>query len=256
MQKIFVKNITEGIEKAKKKLYEKVDRSTVLFLSGGSSPKPLYQELALEKQLHPAALALIDERYGNPMHETSNEKMIKRTGLLNYISSQHIPFYPILQAHLSREETAEKYDETVRKLFFNIPKSLAIMGLGVDGHIAGIAPNREDFTNPIFTSTSLREATKELRGNPDEIASLPLTMTGYNFADSFHDEKGPFKERVTLTFQGLEMIDQFILWVFGDEKKHALEKIFTEGSLEEIPGRFFNKPEIDRKIILVTDQQM
>lgn len=254
MQQIFVKSIEEGIEKGKKILYDKVDRKTVLFLSGGSSPKPLYQSLALDKQLHPAALALIDERYGQPMHETSNEKMIRRTGLYTYIASQHIPVYPILQEHTSREETAEKYDETVRKLFFNVPRSVAIVSIGVDGHTAGIAPNREDFINPLFPSSSLRGGTTwQSPAETNGIASHSFAMTGSALVGSFNDVSGSFKERITLTFQALSMIDYFILWVFGDEKRHALEKIFTPGSLEEIPGRFFNLPEISEKVTLITD---
>lgn len=228
MNKLIVSSLEEGVEKTKKVLYEKVDRRTVLFLSGGSSPKPLYQELALEKQIHPAAVALIDERYGEPMHDNSNEKMIKRTGIINYFSSEQVPFYPILQEGLSREETTEKYDATMRELFFNIPRSVAIMGVGADGHTAGIAPNREDFTNPLFHNISLLVGT-------------------------FNDEKGSFKERITLTFQALTMIDYFILFVFGEEKRHALEQIMLPGSLEEIPARFFMQKENAPKTLLVTN---
>lgn len=228
MQHIFVPTIEAGVEKAKKVIYDKVDRKTVLFLSGGSSPKPLYQSLSLDKTLHPAAVGFVDERYGNPMHETSNEKMIRRTGLITYIAGEQIPVYPILQENLSREKTAEKYDEVVRKLLFNIPRSVAIVSIGVDGHTAGIAPNREDFINPLFHNVSL-------------------------LVGSFNDTTGPFKERITLTFQALSMIDHLILWVFGEEKRHALGKIFTEGPLEEIPGRFYNQPDISEKVTVITD---
>ena len=228
MEKIFVSTIEQGIEQARKILYEKVNRKTVLFLSGGNSPKSLYQALALEKKLTPAAVAIVDERYGKPMHETSNEKMLRRTGLLHYFTSANIPFYPILEEELALAETAESYDAIVRKLLFNIPKSVAIVSIGADGHTAGIAPNREDFTNPLFHNVSL-------------------------LVSSFNDSSGYFKERVTLTFQALAMIDYFILWVFGEEKRNALEKIFSQGSLEEIPGRFYNKPEITEKTVLITD---
>ncbi|HSW96595.1 MAG TPA: 6-phosphogluconolactonase [Candidatus Saccharimonadales bacterium] len=228
MQTLIVSTIDDGVEKAKKVIYDKVDRKTVFFLSGGSSPKSLYQSLALDKKLHPAAVAFVDERYGTLMHDTSNEKMIRRTGLSTYFSGEHIPVYPILQENIARGETADKYDQTVRKLLFNIPKSVAIMSIGVDGHTAGIAPNREDFINPLFHNVSV-------------------------FVGSFNDTGGSFKERITLTFQALSLIDYFILWVFGEEKRHALGKIFTPGNLEEIPGRFFNQPEISEKVTLITD---
>lgn len=237
MQKIIVKSVAEGVEKAKKVLYEKIDRGTVLFLSGGSSPKPLYQSLALEKKLYPGACALVDERYSSRLPSNSNESMLKRTGLLNHFTSRHIPFSSILQDELSREDTALAYDETVRKLLFNIPKSVAVMGLGADCHTAGIAPVSET------TDTSLALRLREMAET-------------YNFVDSYNDEKGSFGQRITLTFQALGMIDYFVLWVFGEGKRAALEKIFSPGDLSEMPGRFFNKPEIAAKTVLITDIQI
>lgn len=229
MQTILVSNIDQGIAEAKKILYEKVDTKTALFLSGGKSPKPLYQNLAQEKKLHPAAVALIDERYGEPLHENSNEKMLQETGLLSYFQKEQIPFHPILQRGVSRKDTALQYDKTVRKLLSQIPKSVGIVSIGVDGHTAGIVPNREDFRNPLFVSD------KGL------------------LVSEFNDPTGPFGERITVTFQGLSMIDWFLLWVFGEEKKEALQKIFTKGSLEEVPGRFYLRDEIAKKTIVITD---
>ena len=55
MQIVVVQNEEKGIEKAKEILEEKVDKKTVLFLSGGSTPKSLYSALAHEKIIHPAA---------------------------------------------------------------------------------------------------------------------------------------------------------------------------------------------------------
>src|SRR5437764_676646 len=102
MDMYVVSDIAEGIEKAKKFLYEQVDKKTVLFLSGGQSPSPLYETLAKEALIHPAAVAMIDERYGKAGHEKSNEKMIRETGLVSYLGDQKIPFHPILQEGKNR----------------------------------------------------------------------------------------------------------------------------------------------------------
>ena len=37
--------------------------------------------------------------------------------------------------------------------------------------------------------------------------------------------------------------------VFGEDKKDALQKVFQEGSEEEIPGRFFKRPEIAKRTL-------
>lgn len=244
MERILVRTIGEGVSEAKKLLGEIVDRNTVLFLSGGNSPIPLYQSLALDKTVHPAVVALVDERYGEPMHANSNEKMIRRTGLSTYITSQKIPFYTILQKGLSREETAVSYDAVVRKLLFNMPRSVAFLGLGADGHIAGIAPNRKDFVNPLF---------------PNHITNEEGTSRqafGERMVDSFNDADGPFQQRVTMTFQALSLMDRLIMWVFGEEKRKAQEDIFTQGSLEQLPGRFLNLPDIAPKVTIISDMRV
>lgn len=234
MQICTVVSKEDGIEKAKEIIYQKVDKKTVLFLSGGQSPKPLYETLAKEKRVHPAAVAMVDERFGHqPMHENSNEKMIAQTHLLSYFAKEHIPWHGILQKGLSRQATADGYDGIVRNLFFHIPQSLAIISIGPDGHIAGIAPNRRDFHNPLF--------------DPDRKSLL---------VSEFHDTTGSFGERISLAFQALSMIDTFIVWVFGDEKRKALEQMFEKGSEEEIPARFFQRGDIAEKVTIITDQKV
>jgi 6-phosphogluconolactonase/glucosamine-6-phosphate isomerase/deaminase len=94
-----VQNPKQGIKVAKHLLYKTVDPKTVLFLSGGTTPKPLYKALAQEKKLHVGAVAMVDERYGVPLHKNSNERMIKESGFLDYFKKIQVPFYPILRLH-------------------------------------------------------------------------------------------------------------------------------------------------------------
>lgn len=258
MRKIIVSSLQEGVTKAKNILYEKIDRNTILFLSGGKSPRPLYEALAKEKIVHPAAVAMVDERYGEPFHNNSNEKMLRETGLLSYFQKANIPFHPILQKGLSRESTAKQYDQTIRKLLSQIPKSLAVVSIGPDGHTAGIAPNRKDFRNPLFHSSS-RHA-ELVSASSTEIPKRVRDDNSYDrkslLVSEFNDPTGPFGERITLTFEALAMIDYFILWVFGEEKKEALQKLFAKESLEEVPGRFYRQKNISKKTILITDQDV
>ena len=91
-----VVNSHEGFNLAKTILYEIVDFKTALYLSGGSTPKTLYEKLAHEELLTAGAIGIVDERYGAPFHDKSNEKMIRETGFLRYVQMKDIPFYPIL----------------------------------------------------------------------------------------------------------------------------------------------------------------
>ena len=67
---------------------------------------------------------------------------------------------------------------------------------------------------------------------------------------------GKFKKRITLTFNALSKMDLMIVLVFGSAKKKALNLMFTQGSVEEIPARFFKLSDIAKKTILITDQKV
>src|SRR3972149_2933344 len=110
------------------------DQKTALFLSGGTTPKRLYEKLAGDKTLKAGAVGLIDERYSTKDKRNSNELMIRSTGLLSYFENKNIRFYPILQSGESLEDTALQYDEALRFIFEYFPKSVGVLGIGEDGH--------------------------------------------------------------------------------------------------------------------------
>lgn len=227
-----VKDSASGVDLVTSILYEIVDRKTVFYLSGGSTPKSLYEKLAREESILPGAVGQVDERFGPTLHQTSNQLMIRGTGFLRYLEIRDIPFYPILQ-NRTREETAQMYDEKIRELNAVFGKNVAVMGIGTDGHTSGIAPNRIGFTNPMFAS-----AQKHL------------------LVSEFDDQASTYKERVAMTFFGLEMQDLLLLLVFGEDKKEAMERMFEAGSEEDIPARFYKRPEIAKKTLLITDLQI
>lgn len=227
---VTVANPSEGVSLAKKILYEIVDKKTALYLSGGSTPKVLYQQLAKEEKLVPGAVGMVDERYGRKFHDTSNEKMMTETDVIRYFKVRDVPFYPIIMGNQDRETAAMRYDEQVRSLNAVFPQSVAILGLGVDGHTSTIAPNRQDFHNPFF--------------DPEQ---------KHLFVSSFDDSNSSYGERVGMTFLGLSMIDVLIVLVFGKDKLHALQAVFSDGSEESVPGRFLKRPDIAKKTLFITD---
>ena len=137
-----VQDSEQGVTLSKKILYDVVSSRTTLYLSGGRTPKALYEQLAQEEHIKPGAVGMVDERFGKKFHGNSNEKMIRETGLLRYLEILDIPFYPILQNEIDREETASLYDEKVRHLNATFHESVAILGIGADGHTSSLAPNR------------------------------------------------------------------------------------------------------------------
>lgn len=224
-----VKNSEEGIEACKKLLYEMVSKSAVLFLSGGSTPKTLYEILAKDGKLNAGAVAMVDERFGEKWYEDSNELMIKNTQLLSFLQKSNTEFYPILQNE-NIEDTAMQYDETARYLFNYFQKSVAILGIGADGHTAGI-PAIEEISQKILNDK-------------------------FSLVDFYDDKESFYKQRITLTFLGLSKIDQIIVMVFGKDKKKALQFMFKTGSIAQIPARFLIQKEISSKVTLITDQNI
>lgn len=234
----------DGVVLALLLLQQVLDKQTVLYLSGGRTPKQLYAALAQNEQLHPGAFAMVDERYGEPMHENSNEKMLRDTGLFRYFQMRNIPFYPILSG-VTRIETADQYDQAVRSLQAQYQKHVAILGIGMDGHTAGIPA--------ISANSELQMANGERL--PDWFVDLQERSKNRMVID-YDDQGGFYKERITMTFQGLMMMDLFIVLVFGKDKKMALELLFEDGSEDEIPSRFFKRPEIAARTLLITDQMI
>jgi 6-phosphogluconolactonase/glucosamine-6-phosphate isomerase/deaminase len=220
-----------GVDLAASLLYELVDRRAVLYLSGGSTPKTLYEKLSKEEVITPGAVGQIDERYGDPFHSRSNQLMIRETGFIRYLEILDIPFYPILEGK-PREETADDYDQKFRELNAVFQKNIAILGVGSDGHTAGLPA--QSHKSPV----------------------LDLKQDKFKLVTEYNDKKGVYKERVTMTFLGLEMQDVLLLLVFGDDKKEALEMMFEDGNEHEIPSRFYKRSDIAKKTLLITDQSV
>ena len=197
----------DGTEKVAQWLQSHVDRSTVLFLSGGSSPEGLYTQIASEGVLLPGAVALVDERFGTPLHAQSNELMIQKTGLPDYLSSQQILYDTVLSG-TDFQETVTVYEKKIQHLFAAHQKSVAVMGIGEDGHTAGILPHTKyDHSQWVI---------------------------GYES----HDQ---YLKRITLSFEGLNQISSFVLLIFGEAKRQAFQAMFKKHTLEAVPAAFYTK---------------
>lgn len=206
------------------------DFKTALFLSGGSTPTKLYEYFATDKKLRAGAVGQVDERFGEKMHKKSNELMIKETGLLDYFENSNMRFYPMIEEGLDIETSARNYDEALRFVLKYFPKSVGIMGLGADGHTAGIP--------------AIPEISKKMMEDGSSLMSF------------YEAEK--YGSRITMNFNAIGVLDLIILLVLGQEKREILNQMFKfEGTNEEIekfPAKFYLKPEIAAKTIIITDQ--
>lgn len=229
---IKVDNKDSGNLKAYDILKEVIDPQTLLALSGGTSPD--YRRMIVEpptpprsaeqsyegRGILPGAVCLIDERWGEPLHKDSNELLLEDAGVFDYCQRWGIEFYKILSGR-GFAETAKDYNEVILGLFEKFEKKVGVMGIGSDLHTAGIFPQ-----SPAIESADLvRTQTVEDK--------LPL--------------------RITLTFKALGEFQNFIILMFGEEKKKALRIMLddSENDMQKYPAIFYRKSPIVS--YLVTD---
>lgn len=214
-----VKDKAAGQIKAYEILKKIVDSITLLALSGGTSMD--YRGMIVDPDdIVPGAICVVDERYGVPFHENSNEKLLMDAGVKEFADKHCIENRKVLCGK-SFEETADIYDKKIADLFLRFPKRVGVMGVGTNLHTAGIFPN-----------------------------SQALKSQNYVVAEKVDDR---FQKRITLTLKVLGEFTNFIVMMFGQEKKEALEIILdeTENDLQKYPAVFYRKSGI--KTFLVTD---
>lgn len=118
-------------------------------LSGGSTPKTLYQALAAPEwkgrfDWSQTLFLFGDERCVPPEHPESNFGMA-RTALFQPLSIQPDHIYRIKGEHPDPAAAAQEYEETLRRLTHcaapELPRiDLILLGLGEDGHTASLFP--------------------------------------------------------------------------------------------------------------------
>ena len=120
-------------------------------ISGGSTPKAVFERLAAEPYLSTipwAQLQLfwVDERCVPPTHEESNYRMT-REAMLDKVP---LPTGNVhrMEGELDPEEAASRYEATIRNAFrlegAQTPTfDLIWLGLGPDGHTASLFPHTE-----------------------------------------------------------------------------------------------------------------
>ncbi|AFZ57758.1 6-phosphogluconolactonase [Anabaena cylindrica FACHB-243] len=117
-------------------------------LSGGSTPKPLYE--AISKQNLPWDKIHVfwgDERYVPPDHSDSNELMARRAWLNQVaIPAANIHAMPTLSADPAVD--AAKYEKHLQEFFNSAPGNfpaldVVLLGMGDDAHTASLFPHTE-----------------------------------------------------------------------------------------------------------------
>lgn len=171
-------------------------------LSGGSNIALSVQIIGdlPSELLSQLSCLLTDERYGIPGHADSNWHQLSNAGFMK----PEVSFKSVLIAGLTRDATCQRYAEVIDQAFNEADVVIAQLGIGGDGHIAGILPR-----SPAVNDNQ--------------------SVVGYDSA--------PF-QRITLTPMVLRSCQVAYAFVYGDTKLPALQRLHNETlSLEEQPSQ-------------------
>jgi 6-phosphogluconolactonase/glucosamine-6-phosphate isomerase/deaminase len=180
----------------------------IWLVSGGSNidiEVNVFNELS-ESQLDKLTILLIDERYGSVDNKDSNYLKLQNAGL----DFSKVTNYSILSAgQTSPKEAAADYSKVIDDLLNSGSYIFAQLGLGADGHTAGILPNSP--------------------------ASYDLDESVISYtADDF--------TRITLTFKSLKKISKAVVVALGQNKMEPILNLANkELSLSEQPAQIFKQ---------------
>ncbi|HEY9851785.1 MAG TPA: 6-phosphogluconolactonase [Leptolyngbyaceae cyanobacterium] len=140
------------IERSRQLVLDKINTAILargkctIALSGGSTPKALYEEIAKEnlawQKIH---VFWGDERYVPPDHPDSNQRMA-RQAWLDKVDMPPTNIHPIPTDGGDPDADAKKHEAELRE-FFECPEGkipvfdIVLLGMGDDGHTASLFPH-------------------------------------------------------------------------------------------------------------------
>lgn len=233
------------------------DESVLVFLSGGSVVRMypaighqlsvISSRLSVSKKI---AFAQVDERFQpNQLSEIRNQLSVKneinayqieQTGLWKACDELGIPYYLISQKG-SLKSATDSYSKETSLLWERYEKKIGILGIGEDGHTAGLLPGYRDLWD---TERRKNKGNTGDKGNKGDSGGL---VVGYR-------NEGTFPQRISLTLAAIRMLDAAVVVATGENKKQALQSIVNPANKESIntyPGVILQDiPHVD----LFTDQ--
>lgn len=177
------------------------ENKKVLWLLAGGSAVNYYKlmgELFTESlDFANLTIALGDERYDkNPNHDTATWPVLKELEVFQNLERSGAKVYHILTGDTLKADV-ERFNQFLGQDFDFVVCSL---GIGSDGHTAGIIP---------ITS---RELFEEVYTNNDALA------VG-------HEHGGKHPKRITITPKMITQVDRILAYAVGEDKKSTLQTL-------------------------------
>ena len=202
-------------------LLKKQSQQAFLFLvSGGSS-------LALLEHINPSffgphsTVCVLDERYS----DDPNVNNMRQLEISTFFDAVQLNGTHFINTKTNPDESIDsvcaRFEHGLRTWVANTNGTIiAVAGIGQDAHTAGIMPYPED-----------RRFFEETFNNNNHWVSSYDTGS-----------KNKFRMRITTTIPFLRLIDHPVIYVQGEDKRNALDKMLSEqGTLYESPCRIWRE---------------
>ena len=179
-----------------------------LVVSGGSTPKVLFQQLC-DKELDWAnvVITLADERWVEPTDSASNEKLVRETLLVSKAAAAS--FIPHKNAATTPEEGCAGLEAELSHC--PAPFTILMLGMGGDGHTASLFPCSEQL-------------------------AAGLDMESGRKCLAVHPTTAPHG-RMSLSLPALLNSDEVILLITGDDKWDVYQAALAGDDVTEFPVR-------------------
>lgn len=214
------------LAEAKKQLQQ-----VLLLLSGGSAFL-LLTKIPKDVLGKHVTIGMLDERFSTDESVHNFAQLTKTVFYANACAAGALFIDTRIVEHETQEALAARFEKALHDWDKAHVDGVVVttMGVGVDGHTAGIMPFPE---NHALFQRLFENETK--------------WVASYDAGD-----KNQYPLRVTITMPFLRMrTDHAIVYVVGEEKKAAMERVFSvRGSLVETPARIFHEMKDVRLFVL------
>ncbi|MBI4253141.1 6-phosphogluconolactonase [Candidatus Uhrbacteria bacterium] len=206
-------------------------RRSILLLCSGGSALDLLQDTPKDCLGPNMTLGVLDERYSSD-EAINNFAQLEKT---SFFQAARRAGAHVIDTRPKEGETHEqltlRFESELRSWMKDHPGGIivATMGIGSDGHTAGIMPFPEDET--LFWAL---------------FGELGRFVQDYDAGD-----KNQHPQRITITLSFLVMINHAIVYCVGEGKRIALERVMAEeGSCAHTPARIIREM---KDVLLFTD---
>ncbi len=194
----------------------------VLFLVSGGSWFPVLDKIRPAVLGENVTVSMLDERNSRDP-QVNNFAQLTGTDFYTSAEMRGVNFIDTrVGGHESQDELRERWARSLHSWWQKYNKEaclVATLGMGEDGHTAGIMPF------------------------PEDAEMFNYLFNGSRWVVSYDaGEKSEHSQRVTTTLTFLRSLSYGIVYAAGEEKREALERTVSEdGALAETPARIFQE---------------